>query len=127
MSRTSVGRIIFAVIAGYAANAVLVGVTEELFSKFMVNTDYLMADLITQCLYTMVGGYLCSVIAKGSKLISAAGLMALGLLVGTISLVTSWKAEPHWYGIGLLSVYAPCVWIGYMFERRMKTGTTRTL
>ncbi len=41
-----------------------------------------------------------------------AGLLGLGVTVGTVSLIAFWKTEPHWYGIALLAVYPPCVWIG---------------
>jgi hypothetical protein len=119
MPRVNIGRTFLAVIAGYATNAVLVVVTEQLLSRFLDPTYYLVADVVTQCLSTIVGGYLCCLIAQRSRGIAMAGLIGLGLLVGTVSLVTSWKAEPHWYGVTLLSVYAPCVWIGFMSERRM--------
>jgi peptidoglycan/LPS O-acetylase OafA/YrhL len=76
------------------------------------------ADLITQCLYEVAGGYVCCLIAKRSeRWIAVIGLVVLGLLIGTISLITSWGAEPHWYGIALLSVWAPCVCVGYALER----------
>ncbi len=118
MPRVNIGRPFLAVVAGYAANAVLVVVTEQLLSRFFIPTYYFVADLVTQCLSTIVGGYLCCLIAQQARRIAMAGLVGLGLLVGTVSLVTSWTAEPHWYGIALLSVYAPCVWIGGTLERR---------
>ena len=43
----------------------------------------------------------------------------IGLLIGTVSVITSWRHEPHWYAITLLSVYAPSVWTGYRWERRL--------
>jgi hypothetical protein len=118
MLRASIGRVILAVLTGYAANAVLVVASEQLLRKLILNPDYFVADLITQCLYEVARGYLCSLIAKRSERWTAVvSLVGLGLLVGTIFLITSWKAEPHWYGIALLSVWAPCVWIGYALER----------
>jgi peptidoglycan/LPS O-acetylase OafA/YrhL len=118
MLRASIGRFIIAVLAGYAANAVLVAATEQLLPRLIPSPDYFVADLITQCLYEVAGGYLCCLIVKRSeRWIAVVGLVGLGLLIGTISLITSWKAEPHWYGIALLSVWAPCVWIGSALER----------
>lgn len=118
MLRTSIARCILAVLAGYAANAVLVTATEQLLPRLLPNSDYFVGDLITQCLYAVAAGYLCCLIAKRSeRWVAAAGLVALGLLVGTLSLISSWNAEPHWYGIALLSVWAPCLWIGYALER----------
>lgn len=120
MSRGNFVRIILAVLAGYSANAILVAATEQVLPRLVPNPAYFAADLITQCVYEVAAGYLCSRIAKGSeRWVAVVGLIGLGLLVGTISLITSWQAEPHWYGIALLSVWGPCVWIGYALERRL--------
>jgi hypothetical protein len=124
MSRASVGRIILAVAAGYIADGILVALTEQLLSLRAPSVDatqplyYFVVDLISQCLYTVVGGYLCCVIARPDLRAAMAGLMGLGVLVGAVSLVSSWKTEPHWYGIGLLAVYPPCVWIGWTLKGR---------
>jgi len=79
----------------------------------MAPRKYFVVDLVTQVIATIIGGMLCCLIAQHAKRIAAPSLMALGLMIGTTSLVTSWNAEPHWYKIALLAVYAPCVWIGY--------------
>jgi hypothetical protein len=118
MARERVGRMILAVMTGYVTNAVLVGATEVIYVRFIDSRKYFMVDLMTQVVATILGGYLCSLIAQGRKRIAAASLTVLGLLIGTVSLVTSWHGEPHWYGIALLSVYAPCVWAGYGLVRR---------
>ncbi len=118
-----IARTALAVVAGYTANAVLVYASEQLFSFLIpgVNASlplyYFVLDLISQCLYTIIGGYLCCLIARPSQPAAMAGLIGLGLLVGAVSLSVSWKAEPHWYGVALLFVYAPCVWIGWMLRR----------
>ena len=117
------GRTVLAVVAGYLANGIMVGGTEQLLSLLIPGRNgrpplfYFVLDLISQCLYTAVGGYLCCLIARPSRHGAVAGLMGLGVLVGTVSLVTSWKTEPHWYGIALLVFYVPCVWIGWTLER----------
>lgn len=123
-SRNSIGRIIFAVVAGYLANAILVLATEELLSWLGPGAGapplgYVVIDLLSQCIYTMVGGYLCRVMARSSQRVALAGLIGLGVLVGTASLITSWKNEPHWYGVALLAVYPPCVWIGWTLKGRV--------
>ncbi len=122
MSLKTLGRAVLAVIAGYLANGILVAGTEQLFSLLMPGVNgtpplyYFVVDLISQCLCTVVGGYLCSLIARPSQHAAIAGLIGLGVLVGTVSLVVSWRTEPHWYGIALLVVYPPCVWIGRALE-----------
>jgi hypothetical protein len=124
MSTGNIGRITLAIVVGYVADAILIVATEYLFSRLVPGVEaapplyYLVIDLITQCVYTVIGGYLCCIVAQPSRRAAMAGLMALGVLVGTASVVTSWKTEPHWYGIALLVVYPPCVWMGWKLRAR---------
>jgi hypothetical protein len=111
-------RTILGVIAGYVTNALMVGITEAIYVRFLDGRKYFVVDLLTQIFATIVGGYLCCVIAQRGRRIAAASLMILGLIIGLTSLVMTWNAEPHWYGIALLSVYAPCVWTGYALMPR---------
>lgn len=130
MSKTRIGRIIAAVISGYVTNGILVVATEQLLSLLtgaagqVKPAYYLVIDLVSQCLYTVGAGYLCCVIARPLSRIALVGLIGLGLSVGSVSLVTSWKGEPHWYGIGLLAVYAPCGWIGWTWRARQAIRST---
>lgn len=109
----TIGRRILGVFAGYVTNALLVGITEAIYVRFLDRRKYLVADLLTQIFATIIGAYLCCFIAQRGRKIAAISLTILGLIIGLISLVTTWNAEPHWYGIALLSVYAPSVWMGY--------------
>ncbi len=106
-------RIVLAVLSGYVANAALIAITDHLLVRFARRDVFLEIDFITQCLYEVAAGYLCCVIAKGAARKANTILVVLGLLVGAISLYSSWRTEPHLYGIGLLVVWAPFVWIGY--------------
>jgi len=63
---------------------------------------YLAADVITQCLFLTGAGYLCAIVI----------LTALGPMLGSFSLVTSWRSEPYWYGVALLVTYSPRLWVG---------------
>ncbi len=127
MSKRNIGRSVLAVVAGYLANGILVAITEPLLRVRAPGAEaaqplrYFVLDLMSQCLYTVAAGYLCSVIAGPTRRGALAGLMGLGVLVGTVSLVLSWKTEPPWYGIALLAVYAPCVWIGGALKSRCRT------
>lgn len=122
MSRASVGHLLFAVIVSYLGFGLLVVVTEEILSLVTTHSGarspaYFVLDLITQCLYLIAAGYVCSAIARTHRL-AIALLTALGLLVGTFSLVTSWNSEPRWYGIALLVTYAPFLLAGWALRRR---------
>jgi len=123
MSR-GIRRITLAVAAGYITNRVLVAATElSLGAAGIGAPPYFVVDLIGQCLFAIVAGYLCCLIAEPTRRAAMAGLMGLGVFVGTISLVTSWKTEPHWYGLALLAVYPPCVWIGWALKSRARQPT----
>ncbi len=126
MSTGNIRRIILAIVVGYVADAILVAAAEYLCLRLVPGIQAapprycFIVDLITQCLYTVIGGYLCCMVAQPSRRAAMAGLMALGVLVGTASLVTSWRTEPHWYGIALLVVYPPCVWMGWKLRANAK-------
>jgi hypothetical protein len=111
-----VRRILSAVFVAYLTNALLVAGSEQLLGRFLYQTRYFVADVLTQSAIQVGCGYLCARISETRAAI--AGLIAIGLLVGTISLLASWRDEPRWYAIALLSVYAPCVWLGYRAARR---------
>jgi LytS/YehU family sensor histidine kinase len=121
------GRTILGVIAGYVTNAVLVGITEAIYARFLDGRKYLVVDLITQIFATIIGGYLCCFIAQSGRRIAAISLTILGLIIGLTSLMMTWNAEPHWYGIALLSVYAPCVWTGYALMPREQNEPSRAV
>lgn len=111
--RSGSGRTVLAVTAGYVTNAVLVGLTQALFVKFQNARLYFVVDLLTQIEITIIAGCLCCLIARQSRRTAAIGMAVVGLVIGTASLVISWSAEPHWYGIALLFAFPPCVWAGY--------------
>jgi hypothetical protein len=123
-SGSNIGRIILAVVAAYLANGLLVAISELALPRFIPRAGsapplaYFIADLIGQCLYTVIAGYLCCFIATARHRAAMLGLACLGILVGSISLASSWHSEPHWYGVALLAVFAPCVWIGWKLRER---------
>lgn len=124
MANPKAGRTVVAVIASYLAFAIIVGMTEQ-FLSFSARShsstpalSYYVLDLISQLFYTIVVGYLCHRIVP-TQTIALGGLIGIGLVVGTVSLVTSWNREPHWYAIVLLVSYAPCVWIGWSLRSHL--------
>lgn len=112
-------RTIIAVVAGYGANALLTTIMEQFLLKPLSAAAYFMADFVTQCLYEVIAGYLCCALAGlAVRKIAMFILIAAGWVVGLVSLGTSWNSEPHWYGIALLVVWAPCIWFGDRLRRR---------
>ena len=120
MPKASIGRVVGAV----ALNAILVGVTEVLLWTSMrriggkLPGKYYIIDLVCQCCFTVVGGYLCCATARPAGRGALFGLIALGMLIGGLSLPSSWTREPHWYRVALLVVWGPCVWIGWTVRSR---------
>lgn len=123
------GRIFLAVAAGYLLNVVLIVATDSIFLRWtapkgsVLPLSYFVTDVVSQCIIQMLTGYVCRWIG-GAQPISLAVLVALGILIGGVSLRYSWTAEPHWYGIALLVVYTPCVWIGWATRARLERTMT---
>ena len=120
-TKAGLGRIIAAAIVSYLAFGLMTAGTEQFLSPVATSgytkpLSYFVGDVVAQCLYLVGAGYLCSVIARSSHRPAVLFLTVLGLFVGTFSLVTSWKSEPHWYGTALLLTYAPCIWVGWALE-----------
>jgi hypothetical protein len=107
MSQRQTGRIILAVVAGYAANAILVVATEQLLLPLIRDGRpplyYFVADLISRMLLHRGWRLLCCLIARPSRRVDMVSLIGLGIVVGTISVVTLWRTEPHWYALALLA------------------------
>jgi hypothetical protein len=104
-------RIVVAVVVAYLANALLIAATEQVLVHVFSGTKYLIVDVVTQSLIQVGCGYLCARISNSTTALVA--LILLGLVVGVLSGIATWHADPHWYAIALLAAYAPCVWIGF--------------
>jgi hypothetical protein len=114
------GRIIAAVLAGYLAIGVLVVLTDQIFALaipgFAALTTpplyYFIVVTSTDALYSVVGGYLCAVIARDAAAKATLGLMIFGEVAGVISTILGWRIQPHWFALALLVLFPLGVWIG---------------
>jgi hypothetical protein len=114
------GRTIVGVIAGYLGIGALVAFTDMLFSRMVPGWKqmsqpplyYFAVSLGTDFLYSILGGYVCAVIAADRKRSATVALIALGEVIGIVTQAMLWKTVPHWFGIGLLILYPAGVWIG---------------
>jgi hypothetical protein len=118
MPRASIGRIAVAVLMGYVVYGIVVAVVEWLVLRHMLGAHFYAPDLVLHGLGAVVGGLVGSGFAAPSRWIGAAGMTVVGLIFKAIGLVVAWKLEPHWYGIALMVVYVPCVWIGWAIVER---------
>jgi hypothetical protein len=120
------GRLVAAVIFGYISTGLLVILTDQIFSAMIPGFHsmkvpplyYFVISLATNTFYSIVGGYLCSAVARAYARSATLALIVLGEVLGIIAQVSLWHTVPHWFGIGLLVLYAPAVWIGGLLRSR---------
>jgi hypothetical protein len=121
------GRIIAAALAGYVAIGLLVVTTDKIIEAlvpgFAMMTlrplTYYVVSLATDFVYTIVGGYLCCVIARDRCRTATLALIVAGELIGIASQVKLWNTVPHWFGIVLVLIYPPAIWIGSRLRSRV--------
>jgi len=119
-------RAVLAPIAGYVAIGILVIFTDQLFSLLTHGFDsgaqppryYYALSLLTDSLYTVLGGYLCAALAGQRARRATLILIVGGELVGIGSVIAFWHTQPHWFAIALLLVYPPAVWAGSRIRMR---------
>lgn len=112
-------RTLIAVLGGFLGIGVLVRFTDMLFARLVPGWNpieppvfYFAVSLGTDFIYSIVGGYLCALIAEEHAPAATLWLIGLGEVIGIVVQALLWKKVPHWYGIGLLIVYPIGVWLG---------------
>jgi hypothetical protein len=79
---------------------------------------YFQISLLTDAIYSILGGYLCAWIAGALARKATLGLIVGGEILGVVSVIVFWSSVPHWFGFGLLLVYPPAVWLGSRLRSR---------
>jgi hypothetical protein len=113
-------RIAAAILAGYIAVGVLVVLTDLIFAAAVPGFRtmptqplyYFVIVTFTDALYSVVGGYLCAVIARDAVHKATLGLMIFGEIIGVVSVVLGWNIQPHWFALALLVLFPVAVWCG---------------
>ena len=86
------------------------------------STGMLMIALLYRCIYTIAGGYVTAALAPGRPMRHVIILGCVGIVMGTIGVVSAWNLSPeHWYPIALVVTAFPCTWAG----GRLKTGSAQ--
>jgi hypothetical protein len=125
------GRIIVAAIVGYVAIGVLVVTTDKVIEAIIPGFAtlevrplfYFFVSLATDFLYSIVGGYLCCVIARDRCRNATLVLLIGGEIIGIASQIALWRTVPHWFAIVLLLLYPPAIWIGSSLRSRNNAST----
>jgi hypothetical protein len=124
-------RAILAVVAGYILIGTLVRTTDGVFlmsiQGFLAMPNlppyYFVVSLITDSLYSLLGGYVCSMVAQTRARNAVTGLIITVAMIGVSSLFALWNTVPHWFGIALIGVSPVFIWIGGQLSLRLrKTG-----
>ncbi len=124
---------ILAAVAGYAAIGVLVVLTDQIFSwvipgfqtMAMPPVFYFAASLITDFVYSTVGGYLCSAIARNGSKSATLILITVGEAIGIAVAIVRWQVMPHFFVLGLLILYPLGIYLGSTLQRRKLAVTAR--
>jgi hypothetical protein len=121
-------RTVIAVVGGFLGIGVLIRITDMLFARLVPAWNpkdpplyYFAVSLGTDFVYTIVGGYLCALIAEEHRRKATLWLIVLGEVLGIVVQVVLWGVVPHWYGIGLLILYPLGIWIGSSLRRTRTT------
>lgn len=112
-------RTIAGVIVGYLVTGMLIFGTDRvagaMFGKDQNGMGphwYLGVSILTGAIYALLGGFVCTMIARERPRSALIGLVVVGELVGLASTAAYWGKVPLWYSLGLLIVYPPSTWFG---------------
>jgi hypothetical protein len=112
-------RTIAGVVCGYLVTGMLIFGTDSaagaMFGKDQNGMGphwYLGVSILTGALYALLGGFVCTLIARERPRQALIALLIVGELVGVASTAAYWGKVPLWYSLGLLIVYPPAVWLG---------------
>lgn len=118
---SSLGRSIWAIVAGFLAVVVLSNGTDLLLSKVGVapplpwKSDSLFVwATIYRTLYGILGSYVTARLAPRRPMKHALIGAIIGMVLGTAAAFATWNKDmgPHWYPIALVVEAIPCAWIG---------------
>ncbi len=126
-------RNILAAIAGYAVIGILVVLTDQIFSWVIPGFStlampplfYFATSLVTDFVYSGVGGYTCSAIAGTSSHSATLILIGMGEVIGIAVAFARWQAMPHFFVLGLLILYPLGIFVGSTFGRRNSALNSR--
>src|SRR5437764_5196804 len=127
------GRLILAALAGYFAIGVLVVSTDQVFSwaipgfrtMAMPPAFYFAASLVTVFVYSAVGGFICSALARRGSKTATLLLILAGEAIGLAVAIARWQVMPHFFVLGLLILYPLGIFLGSAIQRRKSAIVAR--
>lgn len=124
-------RTVIAAISGFLGIGILVRFTDLLFARLVQGWNpkdpplyYFAVSLGTDFLYSIIGGYICALIAEENRPKATLWLIVFGEVLGVAAQVALWGVVPHWFSVGLLILYPLGVWIGSRLRGRREVAVT---
>jgi hypothetical protein len=75
--------------------------------------------LAYRTVFTVAGGYVAAWVAGGRPIAHGVALGLVGIVLGTLGVITMWHLGEHWYPIALVALALPSTWLGArLFARR---------
>lgn len=110
-----------AVIAGFAALAILSTITDSVLQKtgvmktepFDENPVWLIAIIVAyRTVFNTLGCYLAARLAPSKPMKHAIVLGIIGFVLTIVGLIVMWDIPPRWYPISLIVLTLPAAWLG---------------
>ena len=118
----SLGRSVWAIVAGFLAVVVLSNGTDILLNKLGIvpplgqwKSDTLFAwATIYRTVDGIIGSYVTARLAPSRPLWHAMIGAFIGMILGAAVAAATWNKDmgPHWYPLALIALAIPCAWIG---------------
>lgn len=117
-----------AILLGFVTVVILSTVTDALLqtlgifpsvrSGISYSTWMLIIALLYRSVYTVIGGYVTARFAPINKMGHVKILGILGIIGGTIGVISGWNLSSHWYPILLAVTAYPLTWIGGKINKK---------
>src|SRR3989339_463644 len=104
-----------AVIAGFAALAILSTITDGIMKTepFDENPVWLIAIIVAyRTIFNTLGCYLTARLAPSKPMKHAIILGIIGFVLTIVGMIVMWHLPPHWYPISLVVLTLPAAWLG---------------
>ncbi|MDE3194740.1 MAG: hypothetical protein KGN84_00225 [Acidobacteriota bacterium] len=119
-------RSVLGFIAGYLVLGLLISCSDFAFSFEIPHFNdgqkrpdyYYLTSIVTDALFSVVGGWICALIARIHARLSILFLIAFGELAGLAATIWNWGVAPHYFSYALLILYPPAIWFGGQLRMR---------
>jgi hypothetical protein len=131
-------RNIAAVIVGYLAMAIPIGVTITIHAKLVFGKmpapgqhfdpplSFAILTLIYSSLFAIFGGHVCASIAKGDRLKVSLILAGLVVVLSLVSAYIDRAYQPLWYAAALVVLSGPATALGGWIRAKRDSAATAT-